>query len=152
MKKYTIGILFKKEQYGIFHNTYVALIHKLHPEWQTGIYNFPGGKVEEDEEDQDCIVREFFEETGLTIKSYEWKNIGCLKNDNCIVEIFTAIYNSTKHGKLITKTDEEVNWYECDELPNPTIENLDYLIPYAFTYHYQTDPFKPKYATFELES
>lgn len=58
----------------------VVLIHKLHPAWQAGKANFPGGKVEDADDQfepctpqywenvhQHCAARELAEETGIVI-------------------------------------------------------------------------------------
>src|SRR5579872_3178612 len=89
MKSYTIGALFSPNL------DRIVLIKKLRPEWQNGKYNLPGGKMEQGETAQQCISREFYEETGLVVLPQEWKHIGAIENvspkDKYRVEFLTAI-------------------------------------------------------------
>lgn len=63
MRRYTIGIMLDDDMMpGSYRR--VALIKKERPEWQKGLYNFPGGHVEEGEGSLPCVIREFMEETG----------------------------------------------------------------------------------------
>ena len=47
-------------------NEKILLCHPTNSRWE-GTYGVPKGKVEEGEEEIDCAVREFFEETGIKI-------------------------------------------------------------------------------------
>jgi len=85
MKYYTIGILFNMDL------SRVALILKNRPEWQNGLFNFPGGHLEEGELPSQCVSREIQEECWVKIPYYEWKEIGVISNpDNYSVHVFTA--------------------------------------------------------------
>ncbi|WP_164969449.1 hypothetical protein [Halarcobacter ebronensis] len=53
MKHYVTGFLFTKDF------KHVVLIKKLNPEWQRGLFNGVGGKVEENEKPCDAMSREF---------------------------------------------------------------------------------------------
>jgi 8-oxo-dGTP pyrophosphatase MutT (NUDIX family) len=53
------------------HN-YVALVRKQKPEWQAGLLNGVGGKVEPDETPADAIYREFTEECSLQVKRWRY--------------------------------------------------------------------------------
>jgi 8-oxo-dGTP pyrophosphatase MutT (NUDIX family) len=63
--EYTLGFLFSEDKQRI------VLIEKQHPEWQKGLLNGVGGKLEPGETALDCMVREFFEETGVYIPNWE---------------------------------------------------------------------------------
>jgi 8-oxo-dGTP diphosphatase len=54
--EYTVGFLFCRAL------NMVALIRKNKPEWQNGLLNGIGGKVEAEETPYQCMVREFLEE------------------------------------------------------------------------------------------
>lgn len=66
---YTLGFVFNPER------THVMLIRKTRPQWQAGLLNGIGGKLEEDESDSECMIREFKEETGL-LETPSWKAVG----------------------------------------------------------------------------
>src|SRR5882724_5941647 len=119
MKAYTIGALFSAD----FKK--VLLILKQKPQWQKGKLNFPGGSIEEGETAQECISREFMEETGLVIDSGSWQHIGKIDNPgNYYVDFLTSIHYLFVHGEFETMTEEEVGWYEVDNLPTNIISNL----------------------------
>lgn len=126
MKKlYTIGIYFQPSLES------VALLLKNRPAWQAGRYNFPGGHIEEGESAEDCVIREFIEECGITTTKDEWKYIGTIDNETDYqVEVFTAIHNPS-HGVLSNAEDQEASWVSTKNLPSNIISNLAWLIPFA---------------------
>ena len=129
MKAYTIGILLTASLRD------VLLIEKTKPAWQKGKLNFPGGHIEENEAPDDCVAREFEEETGIIVK--DWLHIGQIDNpENYTVEVFTAIWNP-KMGHPINKTEETVGWYGSFDLPDNAISNLNWLVPFAKNIHQQ---------------
>jgi 8-oxo-dGTP pyrophosphatase MutT (NUDIX family) len=145
MTHYTIGILFDS-----FKCKRVALILKNRPDWQTGLYNFPGGHIEKDELGIDCVIREFKEECGLNTNWNDWKEIGLIKNeDNYTVEVFTAIYNPVLHCDLKSMEDQPVSWIKCKKLPKNTISNLFWLIPFARNFWQQGNADTLTFGTFD---
>ena len=64
-----------------------------------------GGKIEEGESPEECIVREAKEETGLTLKEYQLRGI------------VTYVSNKweTEYMYVFTATEFEGNLIECDE-------------------------------------
>jgi 8-oxo-dGTP pyrophosphatase MutT (NUDIX family) len=100
----------------------VVLIRKIRPEWQAGLLNAVGGKVEPNETAPDAMAREFREETGVT--DLQWRQFLDLKlkRDDGNLYCFYAIGNVDKAS---TRIDEEVGVYNvhdvmdrCDTLPN----------------------------------
>lgn len=128
MKEYTIGIILDKEL------NHVILIQKTHPEWQKGLFNFPGGHVEQGETYTTCISREIKEECDLNIPEEDWNFIGELVGEDYNVRVFSCIWN-LGHGFFISKTDEEVVCFNINSLPKNIITNLEYLIPFAINYY-----------------
>ena len=64
-----------------------------------------GGKIEERESPEECVIREVKEETGLTLKNYQLRGI------------VTYISNKweTEYMYVFTATEFEGNIIECDE-------------------------------------
>ena len=124
MKEYVLGFLFPNNR------QYVWLIRKKRPEWQKDLLNGIGGHVEENENSMDAMIREFNEETGLTI--LDWKKF-CILTDDKIYKVDCYFSFSDKIPK--TMTDEEVNWYNIDCLIGwDVIPNLNWLIPMALSF------------------
>jgi ADP-ribose pyrophosphatase YjhB (NUDIX family) len=64
---YTVGLIFQMENYAPFDEQWMLLVKKDRPEWQAGRYNGAGGKVEPKEWPRNCVEREVFEETGISL-------------------------------------------------------------------------------------
>lgn len=107
---------------------YVALINKKRPKWQNGLLNGIGGHVENGETAPDAMVREFKEETGVTI--LEWIHFGTMKFAGDTVFLFAA-FPETEIVNITTQTDEEVTAVSVKNLPDHVIPNLHWLIPMA---------------------
>lgn len=101
MIEYVVGFLFSPDL------EKVVLIRKTHPDWQKGLLNGPGGKVEDGETPYDAMVREFKEETGQQITDfYEFFCLTGSRNCGYVVHFFVA--RSSYFHKAKTKGDEEV--------------------------------------------
>ena len=79
-----------------------------------------GGKLEEGESPQDCVLREVKEETGLTLKKYQYRGF------------ITFVSNQwgTEYMHLFTATEYEGKMKECEEgalewVPKTQIEQLN---------------------------
>jgi ADP-ribose pyrophosphatase YjhB (NUDIX family) len=59
---------------------------KPEQQWQNGLLNGVGGRVEAYEAASDAMYREFEEETGVPIIQQEWMHCGCI-TDNCTYEV-----------------------------------------------------------------
>lgn len=119
--RYVVGFLFSPN----YKN--VVLIRKNRPDFQKGLYNGVGGKIELNESPIEAMIREFKEETGLLIT--EWKEYAILDGD-CQVHVFSSI--SEEYIKVETKTDEEVCILYTFEVSSLKImPNLRWLIPMA---------------------
>lgn len=123
----------------------VALIRKNRPEWQAGLLNGIGGRVEPGEASDAAMRREFREETGCTI-ALEWDLIvtmGFLPESH--ISFYRARTTAAVLDSLRTTTDEEVclvwpgtnNWHLM-------IPNLSWLIPLAA---YTADRYDPIHVT-----
>ena len=95
-------------------------------------YAPPGGKFETDETPSDCIIREFYEETGLTLINPKLQGISYWHDSiEGIIFVFTA---DQYEGELTHNSPEgELEWIDIDELPNINQfdQNLKFT-PYLF--------------------
>jgi len=109
--------------------TTVALIRKNRPDWQAGLLNGVGGKVEEGEFALDAMIREFEEETG--VRHEDWESFCVLEDkiNGYEVHYFRAFGDVTK---CTTTTDEEIEFIMPGAVPaSNVIPNLTWLIPMA---------------------
>lgn len=139
-KEYVVGFMFNEDK------SKVALIRKTHPDWQKGLLNGIGGKIEKDEAPYDAMDREFGEETGYTVGDdivntdengkiipdwfkYTWQQFLEYNGNGYVVYFFKTIGDLSK---LRTTTDEVVEIREVSSLPIlEVIPNLRWIIPMA---------------------
>jgi 8-oxo-dGTP diphosphatase len=112
----------------------VVLIQKTKPAWQKGKYNGVGGKIEQGEEPIDAMVREFYEETGVTIAAAEWTQFAILENNDWIVYFYKAITDVA--ANVQTTTEERVELIDLEHLLyeggiDRSVPNIQWLIPMA---------------------
>jgi len=108
----------------------VVLIRKIRPDWQEGLLNAVGGKVEPNETAPDAMAREFREETGVT--GLQWRQFLDieLRRDGGLLYCFYATGNV---DKATTELDEAVAVYNVHEVMDrcDTLPNLRWLIQMA---------------------
>lgn len=123
--KYVLGFLFSKDCQT------VVLIRKNKPEWQKGLYNGVGGKIEEDEEPIAAMQREFLEETGIDIDT--WISFAVMKGEEFECHCYVAF--SENAGYVRAMTSEQVKAVSVQvmltEGKGQMIPNLSWLIPMA---------------------
>lgn len=110
----------------------ILLVEKRRPEWQKGLLNGVGGKIERGESPLEAMNRETLEETGLVLPwIYRGKMVG-RNNDGNFFEchIFYAYTNKILQYKQIE--DEPLGIYRPLSLREfPVIRNLLFLVPYG---------------------
>ncbi|MBO5931359.1 MAG: 8-oxo-dGTP diphosphatase [Clostridia bacterium] len=99
MKQTTLCYLERGDEYLMLHRT-KKKNDENHDKW-IGV----GGKFEAGESPEDCMRREIFEETGLTVTDYRYRGI---------VTFVSDIYE-TEYMHLFTVTDWTGEARECDE-------------------------------------
>lgn len=140
--RYIVGFLFRDERE-------VLLIEKARPAWQVGRLNGVGGHVEPDEVAYDAMVREFEEETGWAVST--WEHFATLIGDDSDagrlaaggtafeVVFFASYMPGTPAWSFVlnraVKVDEPVQWYPVNDLPARVLPNLRWLVPLAFHAH-----------------
>lgn len=124
INKFVVGFCFDSKK------NYVLLIKKKRPDWQKGLFNGIGGKIEFDESPQEAMNRESLEEADLSV---DWFYRGIMKgtnNDKTKFEcsIFSAYDDAVNHFKQME--DEKLYLISVHQLSQiKTIENLYFLIP-----------------------
>lgn len=108
----------------------VLLIEKQKPEFHRGLLNGLGGKVEQNEDEAACIVREVREEAGLETLTTDWQKVGVLTWTQWQVSIFTGIYHGKETDLNLTE-DLVVDWFFVEKLPRNCVTNLYWIIPYC---------------------
>lgn len=83
----------------------VLMIRKNRPAWQAGKLNGVGGKIEHKEWPHEAMVREFWEETGLTTTTADWHLKIQLVGRDFELNIFTA---QGEFDQAFDKTDEKL--------------------------------------------
>jgi len=80
-----------------------------------GMWEFPGGKVELDEDEKQAIEREIFEEFELKVKAKEFiiNNICEYPNKTVDLRLYECVYIS---GKFKLHDHSEYSWVEIDKL------------------------------------
>jgi 8-oxo-dGTP diphosphatase len=124
-QKYSVGFLFNDDQ--------VVLIKKNRPDWQKGKLNGVGGHVEQGETFEQCIEREFEEETGVRVTG--WNQFVTMDFPEAEIAFFTK-YDPDASYAVVTMTDETVHRIEVYDLENyNVIDNLKWLVPFAQQSH-----------------
>jgi 8-oxo-dGTP diphosphatase len=129
---YALGFCFMN------YSTEVVLIRKNKPEWQKGLLNGVGGKIEPGESAHEAMVREFREETGVLIP--EWEHFVTMNFTGARVYCFKVFVPSIV--PVSTCTDELVVVHNISDI-NRTIRvipNLKWLIPMALHDSPTTEP------------
>lgn len=114
MKNTTLCYIEKDNSYLMLHR--VKKAEDMNQDKWLGV----GGKLEDGESPEDCLIREVEEETGLTLKKYAYRGF------------ITFVSNQwgTEYMHLFTATEYEGEIKECDEgnlewVPKSEIEQLN---------------------------
>ena len=108
-----------------------VLIIKFTKKWGQ-VYAPPGGKFEEGESPLDCIIREYYEETGLTLINPKLQGISYWKDSaEGIIFVYTA---DDYEGNLLSVSEEgKLEWVKFEDLEK--IKQFDQnqkFTPYLF--------------------
>ena len=75
-----------------------------------------GGKIEEGESPEECIVREVKEETGLTLKEYQLRGIVTYVSNKWETEYMYVFTANEFEGKLIECDEGDVVWIDKEKI------------------------------------
>ena len=115
MKNTTLCYIERDEQYLMLHRT-MKENDLNHDKW-IGI----GGKFEDKESPEDCVLRETLEETGLTLTSYQYRGIVTFVSDKWETEYMHLFTANGFEGELIECDEGELEWISKDKLLNLTL-------------------------------
>ena len=107
------------------------LMIKFSKKWDN-VYAPPGGKFEKGESPLDCIIREFKEETGLTLVNPKLQGISYWQESSeGIIFVYTA---ENYEGKQISMSEEgNLEWITIEELLTiKQFEQNEKFTPYLF--------------------
>lgn len=117
---FSIALLLNKENN-------VLLLHRSATNSMPGHYGLVGGKVEDNEKPHEALIREVYEEVGITLR-YEdltFKNVyygtTTIGQCNCVVFTYEA---RAWHGTPVNKEPEKhtsMDWWSLDALPQPLL-------------------------------
>lgn len=90
-------------------------------------YQFPGGHKEENETNEECILREIKEETGINIKEVETPFLCIETFDNNYFDTGKKVLNRIYYYRFLTDEVPNLNETHYDELELETEFNLFYV-------------------------
>ena len=115
MKNTTLCYIERDGQYLMLHRT-MKENDLNHDKW-IGI----GGKFEDKESPEDCVIRETLEETGLTLTSYQYRGIVTFVSDKWETEYMHLFTSDGFEGELIDCDEGELEWIAKDRLLELTL-------------------------------
>ena len=82
-----------------------------------GLWEFPGGKIEEDESPEECMARELKEELNIEVKVGELISSNKHKYPQGIFELLAY---RVKHisGEIVMNDHDDIKWVTADEMSN----------------------------------
>ncbi len=75
-----------------------------------------GGKFEDKESPEDCVLREALEETGLTLDSYRYRGLVTFVSDRWPTEYMHLFHADGFHGELKTCDEGDLQWLPKEQL------------------------------------
>lgn len=120
-RPYVLGIFTQGHQ--------LALIRKQRPQWQAGLLNGIGGRVERGETPDVAMAREFGEETGYD-EPVAWRLFCVVTNPAARYRIY-CFHGTGELAKLRTMTDEPVVIQAAIPLPDDIVGKVRWLVPLA---------------------
>lgn len=80
-----------------------------------------GGKFEEDESPEECLLREVYEESGLTLTSWKYRGIVTFVNTQCESEFMHLFTADGFDGEPGPCNEGELKWIKKSELMKLTL-------------------------------
>ena len=116
-------------------NKEILLLKKNNPDWQKGLYNGIGGKVELNTTPLETIIKKCQEELGVNISN--WIELDSeISSSGIEIVYFLTTLNEGEIKKLQSQTDERAELFSINYLPTNILQDLKIQIERQF--------FKPK--------
>lgn len=116
-------------------NKEILLLKKNNPDWQKGLYNGIGGKVELNTTPLEAIIKKCQEELGVNISN--WIELDSeISSSGIEIVYFLTTLNEGEIKKLQSQTDERAELFSINNLPTNILQDLKIQIERQF--------FKPK--------
>ena len=116
-------------------NEEILLLKKNNPDWQKGLYNGIGGKVELNTTPLETIIKKCQEELGANISN--WIELDSeISSSGIEIVYFLTTLNEGEIKKLQSQTDERAELFSINNLPTNILQDLKIQIERQF--------FKPK--------
>lgn len=115
MQNTTLIYIEENEKYLMLHRT------KKENDYNKDKWIGIGGKFEEGESPEECVIREVKEETGLTLTGMEYRGIVTFVSDNNFTEFMHIFWSDSFSGSLIDCNEGELEWVlksRMNELPH----------------------------------
>lgn len=124
IKEFVCGFMFSENKQNIL------LIKKDRPEWQNGLLNGVGGKLEEYEPSELAMVREFKEEVGINTTPLEWTLFAVVVGTHSKIFCYKMFSDKLYNYKQM-ETEEPTVIPARDIWIHETVPNLNFLVPMA---------------------
>ena len=116
-------------------NKEILLLKKNNPDWQKGLYNGIGGKVELNTTPLETIIKKCQEELGVNISN--WIELDSeISSSGIEIVYFLTTLNEGEIKNLQSQTDERAELFSINNLPTNILQDLKIQIERQF--------FKPK--------
>ena len=112
MKNTTLCYIEKDGQYLMLHR--VKKENDLNHDKWIGV----GGKFEDKESPEECVLREAKEETGLTLTDYRYRGIVTFVSDEWPTEYMHLFTAHQWEGQLSVCDEGELEWVDIDAVPS----------------------------------
>jgi 8-oxo-dGTP diphosphatase len=100
----------------IYDGSQILVLDRTSDKW-TGIA-FPGGHVENGEAFAESVIREVYEETGLTIENPVLCGIKEWQNDDLSRDVVLLYKTNKFSGELVSSNEGDVFWINRDDIKN----------------------------------